>query len=335
MVTNGADIRWLTGFTGSNGAVLVYGDRTVLFTDGRYTTQAAIEAPLSEVRITSGSAQTNLIRHLVDLQPDRVWIQIETVSFSMVQSLKDELPSATPVDISSAFTKLRARKTPEEVSSIEAALAITEQTFQDVLPLIKEGVSENQLAAEIDYRQRMLGAEGSSFDTIVAFGPNSALPHARPGGTLLQRETPILMDFGCFVDGYASDMTRMVHFGPASSQFEAAYDAVNRALQASTERASTEVSGAELDGIARHLLNRNGLGERFSHSLGHGVGLEIHEWPAVSSRNQELLPSECVITLEPGVYLPENFGIRIENMVHLSSGGIRTLNTLSTDLVVL
>ena len=335
MVTNAADIRWLTGFTGSNGAVLVAGSRSVLFTDGRYTVQAAIEAPSTEVRITSGSSEANLIPHMVSLRPRRVWVQMEAVSFSLVESLKKQLPSVIPVDIASVFSKLRARKTSQEVGSIKTALAITEQTFSEVLPFIKEGISENQLAAEIDYRQRVLGAEGSSFDTIVAFGPNSALPHARPGGTLLQRGTPILMDFGCFVDGYASDMTRMVHFGPASSKFVSAYDAVHSALQEASKRVSTDMSGAELDGIARQVLTKQGLGDLFSHSLGHGVGLEIHEWPGVSSRNKELLPSECVITLEPGVYLPGNFGIRIENMVHLSPKGIRTLNTLSTDLVIL
>lgn len=210
---------------------------------------------------------------------------------------------------------------------------MTEQVFDDVLALLEEGVTEQDLAAEIDYRHRLLGASGPAFDTIVAFSDHAALPHARPGPRALKRGDVVLMDFGGVVDGYHSDMTRTVTFGRADKLFLEAYEAVCSALLISAEAARAGMTGEQLDGVARQALTEHGFGSAFSHSLGHGVGLEIHEGPSISSRNPDKLPAGCIITLEPGIYLPGEFGIRIENMARLEADECTILNASRTELI--
>jgi len=230
---------------------------------------------------------------------------------------------------------LRAVKDESELVKIRSALKITEQVFEEMLPLIRPGVTENELAAEIDYKQRQLGAEGSSFDTIVAFGPNSALPHARPGPSILETNQPVLMDFGCVFEGYASDMTRTVHVGEPTSGFRNVYASVLSALEVVTDGARSGMSGLDVDALARQCLSEKDLDVHFKHSLGHGVGLDIHEWPTLSKRGVDILPDGCVVTFEPGVYLKNEFGIRIEDMAVLRPDSAHTLNSFTTDLIVL
>ena len=343
LISKTTDIRWLTGFTGSSAALLVLPEEMHFFTDGRYTDQAASETNLyldagsgaSEplhIHIKSGDPILHAGLYAKERGAQRVRLQLDHLSYKHVEDLQKSVRTES-LDVE--IQRLRSEKDESEVALIRRALYITEQTFIAIQPLVKAGVTERELAAEIDYHQRKMGADKNSFETIVAFGANAALPHARPGDTVLHSGMPILLDFGAVVGGYASDMTRMIHFGTPSSDFISVYNQVEQSLLASQNVAKSGMTGQGLDNVARESLKGAGLDGYFSHSLGHGVGLDIHEWPAVSSRNSEPLPAKAVVTLEPGAYILAQFGVRIENMVQLETNGCSVLNTLSTQLVVL
>ena len=338
LISHPTDVRWMTGFTGSNGALWITQNRSVLFTDGRYTHQASNEVKGIEVKIGAGSA----LKTVVDWASINAWegsgacwIQKNHMSLTGFEMISSQITSDRLSDIARFLDHARAVKTSDELSHVQRALAISERVLSEVLPFIKEGVTENELAAEIDYRQRRLGAERSSFDTIIAFSDHSALPHARPGNRSLKMGDCILADFGCTVQGYASDMTRMLCLGKPSAQFSAHHSLIREAVILATERIASGMNGAEIDAIARNFLREHGLSDYFTHSLGHGVGLDIHEWPSISSKNEDVVPDGSVFTIEPGIYFPDQYGIRIENMVFLSDGKARTLNQSLTELLVL
>lgn len=327
------DVRWLTGFSGSSGLVLLSRSGTILITDGRYSEQVKTECPGLEVLIRPGAPGNHLGPLLEHKRLRTLRIQAPKMSWAQVKSWQEAWSDIVIVPAGEELESLRIVKSEPELALIQRALEITEQVFGEVISSLEEGISENDVAAEIDYLQRNKGASGSAFDTIVAFSENAALPHARPGSRQLKRGDSILMDFGCVVQGYHSDMTRTVSFGQANKQFLDAYEAVHSALRHAQDGAIAGITGASLDGLARDRLTSHGFGNAFNHSLGHGVGLEIHESPSVSIRNQHSLVAGSIITLEPGVYIPGQFGIRIENMVQLSDHGCLPLNTLSTDLI--
>lgn len=345
LLADAADIRWLTGFSGSNGLVLAARREIHLFTDGRYTEQAGREATCSLVHTVQGAlheAAIDLAKGLDTLigqagvMTHSTWQGIER---SLSQrpdgpryiSEDDGAASGTPA-VLLTLRDARSAKDPVEVAAIRKALAITEKVVEHAVGCLHEGITERELAAEIDYRQRLAGASGPSFDTIVAFGPNSALPHARPGATRLKPGMPVLMDFGCVVDGYCSDLTRMAFFGAPGEAYLDAYRSVDAARSAAIEQARSGMTSSGLDHVARSVLADAGLEERFAHSLGHGVGLAIHEYPPVSFRSDDILPSGSVITIEPGVYIPGAWGIRIEDMIIVHEQGATRLNTTGTDL---
>jgi len=333
LITHLQDIRWATGFSGSNGCLIVMNDREVLVTDGRYSEQVLLECPGLEVHLGKGAAISHVSTLVQESRLANLLVQKKRVSWDEAITLRDSLGGRTEISDMDPMPLLRAVKTDSEVQILNRELSVTEAVFTDVLSELKEGVSEQDIATEIDYQHRKRGASGPAFDTIVAFSDHAALPHARPGKRTLKKGDVVLMDFGGVMDGYHSDMTRTVTFGRCDKLFLEAYEAVRDALLQSTEKAQGGMTGEDLDGVARQTLTNHGYGSAFAHSLGHGVGLEIHEAPSVSSRNQQTLPSGSVITLEPGVYLPGEFGIRIENMVRLNTNGCTVLNRLDTDLI--
>ena len=334
LLSNRPDITWCSGFTGSNGCLVFLEEHTVLITDGRYETQATLECPDLRIEISPGDAFQSAAEWLSHHAVAVVLVQSDHVTWSNQRHLEHRLPHVDIQPLTDPLPDLRAIKTTEEVGYIKRALQITEDTFGRIVDGLQEGVTELEVAAEIDYLQRLSGAFGPAFDTIVAFSERAALPHARPTDRALRKGDIILLDYGCVINGYHSDMTRMIAFGRADKPFLDAYAAVQHALDASMEHASAGVQGVGLDAVARDVLTRHGYGNRFTHSLGHGVGLEIHEYPSVSMRNPKPLPEAGVITLEPGVYLPGSFGIRIENMVQLHSSGCDVFNALDTNLTL-
>jgi len=335
IVSRRSDVRWLTGFTGSSGVVLVLASGLHLFTDGRYSQQAEQEAPGCTIQIVPGTPLLPAAAFAIQSGASSLQLQGDDLAHALVKQLQANHSDLLFSDSRCDIAQIRASKDAHEVASIKEALRITEQTFLDLIPIIKEGITENDLAAEIDFRQRKMGAEKSSFETIVAFGAHSALAHARPGKVQLRQGMPILLDFGCVVDGYASDMTRMAYMGEPTSDFLASFGLVLKAMNAAKKAARSGMTGRALDSKARGVFEKEGQAHLFCHSLGHGVGLEIHEQPSISSRNEDALPSDCVVTIEPGLYIPGQYGIRLEDMMLLSPSGGTLLNTLPTKLVVI
>ncbi len=326
------DIRWAIGFTGSNGLLIVDRDSAAFITDGRYTTQAADEVRGADVYIAPGVLE----KFIPEVMPDaaaRVLFQSEDVSVARLDRLREACPNCKWEGRTNLLTAFVARKSEEEIDAVRRAQAITDQTFEHVTGLIRAGMTERELAAEIVYDQLRRGAERMSFEPIVASGPNGALPHARPSTRELQTGDLVVLDFGCVVDGYASDMTRTVAIGDPDSDAVEAYDAVLDAQQSAIAAARSGMSARELDAAARDILRARGFGDYFSHGLGHGIGLETHEWPRVSHNSDDVLPEGAIVTIEPGVYLPGRFGIRIEDMIVLRENGADVLTSAPHDLL--
>lgn len=333
LLTAQPDLRWATGFTGSNGLLLLTRESADFFTDGRYDEQARREVGEAAVHVPGydllGAARA-LARTTAS---DAVLVSSDAVTVAEFERMRDDVVGRLwPV---SALTQaLRAVKDDDEVEAIRRAQHLTEAVFSDVIPLLQDGITERDVAAEIVYRHLKGGASRMAFDPIVAFGSNAALPHGRPSDRALQHGDCVLIDMGGMVDGYASDMTRMAFFGTPGAAFSNAYRAVREALAAATEALQAGRTGREVDAAARGLLSEAGYGEAFSHGLGHGVGLDVHEWPRLSHAVEHQLPAGAVVTLEPGVYLAGQFGIRIEDLAVVREGGCEVLTTVPHDLVV-
>ena len=342
---NGADtalishlphIRWACGFTGSNGLLVVGPKQATLLTDGRYASQAPEEAPAVTVRIAK-AGQNALRTDPVLKGAKKLLFQADFVTVSFLERIRAAIPGVELVGEIEWLAPLVAQKDAEELGSMRKAQGITDAVFAEVLPLIRHGVSENDISAEITYRQLKAGAESmpADFDPIVASGPNSAKPHARASSKKLDLGELVVLDFGCVADGYCSDMTRTVALGNPGDEARSVYEAVKTAQQAAVAGARAGVTGKALDGLARASLKQASYEKYFTHSLGHGVGLEVHEWPTVSSRNPKPLPAGAAVTIEPGVYLPGKFGVRIEDTVVLGDGGCEVLGGTDRELIVL
>jgi Xaa-Pro aminopeptidase len=330
------NIRWACGFTGSNALLLVT-DRTATFvTDGRYTEQARQEVEGAEVRIATNGLMQALLDggHLDDL--GRVVIQADDVTLAAYQQLQD---SASAVDWqarSGVLTSLVGSKDEDEIQRIRAAQALTEEVFEEILAFLAPGRTEQEVAAEITYRHLRRGAEAMAFDPIVASGPNAARPHARPTSRTLRDGDLVVLDMGGMLDGYASDMSRTVAIGEPSDAAREGYQVVQDAQQRALDAARSGLTGKELDAAARQYIEDAGLGDYFAHGLGHGIGLEVHEWPRVSHSVEETLPPGACVTIEPGVYVPEEeYGVRIEDIVVLEPDGCRNLTNAAKELRVI
>ena len=328
-------IRWACGFSGSNGLLLVREERAVLVTDGRYRAQATDEVRGAEVVIASGQLAPALTEAAAFQGLGRVAVQADRLTVDRMGQIREAAPDVEWEPVNALLSEAVARKRDEEVASIRRAQAITDRVFEDILALIRPGTSERELAAEIIYRHRRLGAERESFEPIVASGPNAALPHARPTDRRIQPGELVLLDFGCVVDGYASDMTRTVAVGEPGDEARRVYDIVLQAQAAGLEALEPGRSGREVDEAARRVIRDAGYGPAFSHSLGHGVGMDVHEWPRLSAQVDHVLPVGAVVTVEPGIYLPGRLGVRIEDLVYLGAAGKENLTRSTKALLVL
>lgn len=328
-----SDIRWASGFTGSNGLLIVSNDEAVLVTDGRYTTQAEREAPGCRVIIASGSLTEAIRQNGLLAVNTRIAYQPDVLTVERFDELKDSVEEATWIPANGLLNRLRASKSDAEVNSIRKAQSITEAVFKDLPGWLKPGVTERDVAASIVFAHLGRGAERMSFEPIVAFGPNAALPHARPGDRKLAADDVILVDFGCVVSGYASDMSRTLVIGTPPAGFAEAYDSVSLAQESAIGAAKAGMEASALDAVARDVLTEREFGDAFLHSLGHGVGLDTHEWPRIGRTSTDTIPDRCVVTIEPGVYFPDRYGIRIEDMIFIEADGASNLTSASRDLI--
>jgi Xaa-Pro aminopeptidase len=341
LVTHLPDIRYLCGFTGSSAALAVTRRSTRLFTDGRYTAQASEEVQAARVHIISGPPAVAAVQWLA-AQP-----ALETAGFDPTRTTVAELShwkSALPYRLRRGFLSalpaafvepLRRLKDDDELAVMKEAALIGCRLFDHILNSLQPGVPEIEVAAELEHQARMLGAEGMSFDTIVASGPRSALPHGHATLQPLPRRGFVTLDFGIILKGYCSDMTRTVFLGKPKFEERNAYQAVLEAQQAGVAAVTSGASCGEVDEAARSVLRKEGLGEAFSHSTGHGVGLEIHEQPRIGVGQATRLQTGMVVTIEPGIYLPGRYGVRIEDMVAVTRTGGQVLTPAPKALIEL
>lgn len=332
-MTRRVNVRYLTGFTGSNGQLLLTADAGVFFTDSRYEEQARREIPDLRRVVYPRKVAPALDEAVRAEGAVRVGFEAAGLSYRAWRELEDL--GWTLVPLEEEVERLRWAKDPQEVTLIERAQELTDAAFDRVIGKLAGGVTEHQVAFELDVAMRELGAERVGFDTIVAFGENAAEPHHRPSDRSLGRGDVVKMDFGCVVEGYHSDMTRTVAFGEPDRVLREVHDLVRRAQQAGIAAVRAGATGGDVDKVARGVVREAGRGERFGHSLGHGVGLEIHEGPGLRPGSGDVLPEGAVVTVEPGVYVPGLGGVRIEDMVVVESEGCRPLPRTARDLLIL
>jgi Xaa-Pro aminopeptidase len=341
LVTHLPDLRYLCGFTGSSAALAVTRRNARLFTDGRYTAQAAEEVKAARVQIVSSSPAVAAIQWLA-AQPGVALAAFDPVRTTVAEltAWKTSLParlrrrflSSLPV----AFVEpLRRVKDDDELEVMREAALIGCKLFDRILSFLRPGISEIEVAAELEHQARILGAEGMSFETIVASGVRSSLPHGRATTILLPRRGFLTLDFGVILKGYCSDMTRTVFLGKPKPSERKTYHAVLEAQETAVAAVISGVSCGEVDEAARSVLRREGLADAFSHSTGHGVGLEIHEAPRIGAGQTARLQPGMVVTIEPGIYLPGAFGVRIEDMVAVTRTGCQVLTPAPKVLIEL
>jgi Xaa-Pro aminopeptidase len=330
-VSDLVNVRYLTGFTGTNGACLVSRDERVFFTDFRYTERAEAEVSPEWER---PAAERELIPQIVGRMKGRVGF--EDAKLSVRQLARLEAAAGDDVEFAPAgdlVEQLRAIKEPEELERIAAAAELTDGIYRWALERGLLGKTEADVARAAVARMRELGAE-PSFPPIVATGANGALPHAEPGDREIRSGELVVFDMGAELDGYCSDCTRTYAAGEPDAEAREVYELVLRAQQAALEAVRPTASGKEVDAVAREMITEGGHGDRFGHGLGHGVGLEVHEGPRLSSTSEDDLFEGNVVTVEPGVYLPGKLGIRIEDLVVVTADGHRNLSALPKELQV-
>lgn len=337
LLTHMPDVRWACGFTGSNAALIVLrGNASHFLTDGRYEGQAHREVQGAQVHVPG----YNLFEHADEKglfgNAKRVLFQAAHTSVAQWEKWRERFEDITWLPATDLMEPLVASKTTDEIDKIHAAQRVTDIVFEHIISFIAPGMSEQEVGAEIVYQHLRRGASTMAFDPIVAAGPNGALPHARPTRRVIERGDLVVIDMGCFVDGYASDMTRTVAVGEPPAEARAVYDLVRRAQEAALDAAHAGMTGTALDRVARDVIEDGGHGEHFPHSLGHGIGLQTHEWPRLSRHVEHTLPEGATVTIEPGVYVPEKgFGVRIEDIVALRAGGCDNLTASPKELLVL
>lgn len=339
LVTTLANVRYLTGFSGSAALLLVLPDELVLSTDGRYQFQSAEQLAEAgvEARIEVGNvaAQQEAMSGAAG-SVSRLGLEAANVTWARQRAFdSDWFTAAELVPTEGLVEGLRRVKDDGEVARMAAAAGIADAALAVVKPMLAGGITEAALALALDTEMRRLGASGCSFDTIVASGPNGAKPHARPSDRRIEEGELVVLDFGAVVDGYCSDMTRTVSLGPPRSPTLARMvEVVAESQQAGVEAVWAGRAAADVDKVCRDVIAEAGWGDAFLHSTGHGVGLDIHEAPTVSAISQDTLAAGYVVTVEPGVYLPEHGGVRIEDTVVVTDGGCRPLTLAPKDLVV-
>jgi Xaa-Pro aminopeptidase len=341
IVTHLPDLRYLSGFTGSSGALAVTRRAARLFTDGRYTAQAAEEVKAAQVEIVASGPAVAAVEWLAaqsgvefgGFDPARTTVaELARWKAALPSKIRRGFFSALP---SPLVETLRQVKDEDELALMREAALLGCKLFEHILGFIRPGIREIEVAAELEHRARLLGAEGMSFDTIAAAGPRSALPHGRATGAVLPRRGFLTLDFGVILKGYCSDMTRTVHLGRPRETERDTYLAVLEAQEAAIAAVAAGVSCGEVDEAARSVLRKSNLAEAFTHSTGHGVGLEIHEPPRIGAGQTTRLLPGMVVTIEPGVYLAGRYGIRIEDMVNVTRTGAEVLTPSPKALIEL
>ena len=321
----------------TDGAVIVSAHETALLTDSRYM-EIALTNELSK-DVEPYKFEKPLFEYIADylrnVHAKKVCVDPALITVKQLETLKEKCEGVEFGFASDICLKYRRVKTPEEIENIKKAQEITDATFTHILGFINSDRTELEVAAEMEYFMRCMGASGLAFDTIAVSGKKSSMPHGIPGDVKLTMNSFFTMDFGAAYNDYCSDMTRTVVLGKASDEMKTVYNTVRTAQAEAMKFIKAGVRAADADKVARDIITEAGYGEFFGHSLGHSLGLEIHERPSVSSRSEDVLVPGNIVTVEPGIYLPGKFGVRIENMVLVTETGCENLTNSSRELIEL
>ncbi|MGB2697211.1 MAG: Xaa-Pro peptidase family protein [Candidatus Zixiibacteriota bacterium] len=334
LVTTRTNVRYLSGYSGSNGLLLITPAKSFFLTDFRYWEQAKKQVKGSKIIFGERDLIDDLPK-LDVLKPRRIKLgfESENISFTLYQRLEKLLPETLLVPTEKFVESLVMIKDIEELKIIKRAVQITDRVFSQILNFIQPGITEQDLAAEIEYMMKKDGAEGPAFDTIVASGFRSALPHGRASQKKIKKGEFVTFDMGALVDGYCADMTRTVVVGKATPKQKKVYQLVLRAQKKAINSARPGMRCDKLDKVARDVIKKAGFGKYFGHGLGHGIGLLVHDLPRLTSKSSEVLMPGMVVTIEPGVYIPKWGGVRIEDDVIITKKGCEVLNRSPKNLL--
>ncbi|MDX2494541.1 MAG: aminopeptidase P family protein [Desulfuromusa sp.] len=321
------NIRYLSGFTGTDGVLLINASESVFLTDSRYLAQAEKQVCVDRVHCYNKKLQA-LADELSTADSHRVGFDADIVSVSLFEDLAKLADHIDWCPLSTQLQALRGVKSPEELFALKSAANLNQQAFAAVLPLIQPGINEREIALELEFALKRLGGESNAFDFIVASGLRGALPHGVATEKKLIAGELITIDFGTRVDGYHSDETVTLAIGKVDRKLRQIFDIVLEAHDSALAAIHPDMAICDLDAVARDFIASKGYGDYFGHSLGHGVGLEVHEYPAVSSRSEQKLLEGMVITVEPGIYIPDLGGVRIEDTVVVTAGGFESLTKI-------
>lgn len=336
LVSAPPNVRYLSGFTGDNGLLLVTPESRTLFTDPRFTIQAAEECTCEVKIVTKTPLDQAALQTVRRKRMKRVGFEAARMLFEVHQRIVKSLPrGVTLTPIGPVVDRLRMVKSDDEIARIRRSVLTNSEAFEKATRSIRPGARESAIAAELEYQMRRLGAEKAAFETIVAIGSRSALPHAQPTARKLGNDELLLIDMGACQDGYMSDMTRVLFLGKPSRRVRGMYNAVLKAQLAAIDAVRPGVTAAHVDRAARRVLEIEGLGKEFVHSTGHGLGLEIHEGPRLGRRDKTKLQAGMAITIEPGAYIRDFGGIRIEDTVLVTHNGCEVLTPTSKELRLL
>jgi len=327
--------RYMTGFTGSSGFAVVSQDHAVLITDFRYTEQAAAQAPDFRI-VKHGVKFTDTLKEVLgEIGVTTLGFEKDVITYKQYETFSSELQGIKLVPVEGLVERLRMVKDDQEIDKIRRAEALGDAAFSHILTVMKPGMTEIEVALEMEWFMRRNGAERLGFDIIVGSGPNGAMPHAVASDKRLVPGELIVLDFGAVVDGYRGDTTRTVVLGRASEEQRRIYDIVLRAQRAALEGIRAGITGEQAHALAQQVIAEAGYGENFGHGLGHGVGLAVHEEPRLAPSSSVVLEPGMVVSVEPGIYLPGKLGVRIEDLVVVEDGGVLNLTRSPKELIEL
>ena len=330
LVTKLVNVRYLTNFSGSAGTVLI-GAEDVFFTDSRYAVQSEREVPDCRRVIPGPGEEKVLAREVLAAGINKLAVEGAHVTLDQAKQWREQMPAMALVETTGVVEELRKVKDPTEVEKLRRAASFGDEGLSALLGRLKEGMTETDLAAELEDTMRRAGSDGLSFPTIVAFGESAAEPHHHPGERRLKRGDLIKLDFGATFDGYHSDMTRTIAFGTPDPEMAKIYEIVREAQQAGVDAVASGKNAGAVDDAARSIVEK--AGHSFGHGTGHGCGLEVHEAPTVRRGSDDMLSDGMAITVEPGIYLPGLGGVRIEDLVIVTNGGCDVLTRSPKELI--
>jgi len=332
MIQSPENLFYYSGFTGKEAILVISQNERLLFTDSRYTVQAKEESPAFTV---IDIANQKASQFLQDKNPSMIAFEEDFVTAGMHKNMQTLLPQADWCALDKAALRQRSVKDAHELAMTRRAAEIADQSFLNILPLLVPGAKEKDVAMALEWEMRKMGAHSASFEIICASGARSAMPHGAASEKIMEQGDFVTLDFGCFVEGYTSDMTRTVVLGKATDKQKDIYETVKKAQEAGVLAIRAGISGKAADAVARDIIKEAGYGAYFGHALGHGTGLMIHEAPTLSPRSETVLESGMLVTVEPGIYI-ENFGgVRIEDLVYVTENGCLNLTSVSKELMEL